>query len=78
MLMTRSFTAVYLRLHKPLQIFSIHADKTKLMFFTSSRTAKRVVAEKIVTKDSQEIELVSSFKYLGFLLDDSLSLREHI
>ena len=36
------------------------------------------MSEKFVTKYGQEIELVSSFKYLGFLLDDSLSFREHI
>ncbi len=39
---------------------------------------KKTVSRKSVTKDSQESELVSSFKYLGFLLDDNLSFKEHI
>ena len=47
----------------------LNVEKTKLMLFSSSRATKGTLSEKIVNFDGQQIELVSSFKYLGFLLD---------
>ncbi len=46
--------------------------------FLSSKVTKSTLSRKIATKDIQEIELVSSFKYLGALLDDNFSFKEHI
>ncbi|KAF7662663.1 hypothetical protein LDENG_00230700 [Lucifuga dentata] len=56
----------------------LNADKTKLMFFTNSGAARSTLSAQIVTMNGNQIELVSTFKYLGFLIDDQLSFKEHI
>lgn len=56
----------------------LNADKTKCMFFTTSKAARTAKCEKILTRNGQQIELVSTFKYLGFLIDDHLYFKEHI
>lgn len=47
------------------------------MFFTNSKSASSSQSV-IVTSTGQQTELVSTFKYLGFLIDDQLSFKAHI
>ena len=56
----------------------LNADKTKLMFFTNSNSARSKLSNVIVASNGQQIELVSTFKYLGFLIDEHLSFKDHI
>ncbi len=54
----------------------LNSDKTKMMCFSKSR--KTDDACQIVTLDEKVIERVSVYKYLGFLLEESLSFKQHI
>ena len=55
----------------------LNADKTKLMTFSKAKL-KPVNIPSIITFQGSDIESVSQFKYLGFLIDDSLSFKPHI
>jgi len=54
----------------------LNAEKTKVMFFSNAR--KNELDLNIVTDHGKTIEIVSSYKYLGFLIDDQLSFKLHI
>ena len=47
------------------------------MFFSNSKSA-RSSQSVIVTSNGQQIELLTTFKYLGFLIDDHLFFKAHI
>lgn len=55
----------------------LNADKTKLMLFTSSKV-RPLTIPKVVTLEGGEIEIVDSYKYLGILIDDSLTFKPHV
>lgn len=55
----------------------LNGDKTKLMLFTKSRTRSQSLPP-IVTMGGSEIEVVNSYKYLGLLIDDSLTFKPHV
>lgn len=55
----------------------LNSDKAKLMVFTKSRK-RPLNLPSIVTHQDKEIELVPSYKYLGILIDDSLTFKPHI
>ena len=52
----------------------LNADKTKLMLFTSSRARPQNVPS-VVTLEGSVIQVVTSYRYLGFLIDDSLTFE---
>ena len=54
----------------------LNAEKTKVMVFSNSR--KKELDLNIVTDQGKTIKVVSSYKYLGFLIDDHLSFKLHI
>ena len=56
---------------------TLNADKTKGMLFSNRKKVPSPLP-KIFTKQGQSIELVSSYKYLGIHIDDSLTFTEHI
>lgn len=55
----------------------LNDDKTKLMLFSNAKSKSRNLLP-ITTSQGSEIESVSQFKYLGILIDDSLSFKPHI
>ncbi len=55
----------------------LNAEKSKLMMFTKRKSAHSN-SSSITTLQGLEIEVVSKYKYLGFLIDDSLSFGPHI
>lgn len=55
----------------------LNDDKTKLMLFSNAKSMSRNLLP-ITTSQGSEIESVSQFKYLGILIDDSLSFKPHI
>lgn len=57
-------------------LLSLNLTKTKLMLFHSPR--KKVVCDNVVMVESIVIERVDSFKYLGIILDETLSWKSHI
>ena len=52
-----------------------NTNKTKELMFGGVRTTQ---PSKPIFIDNQEVEIVKSFKYLGTLLDESLSFCEHV
>ncbi len=55
----------------------LNAEKSKLMMFTKSKSAHSNSCS-IATLQGLKIEVVSKYKYLGVLIDDSLSFGLHI
>lgn len=55
----------------------LNANKTKFMLFSNSKS-KSPNLPPIVTRQGSEIEQVNQYKYLGILIDDSLSFKPHI
>lgn len=55
----------------------LNVDKTKLMFFSKSNIQCSTMPQ-ITTIQNKVIEVVSSYKYLGFHLDEQLSFKLHI
>lgn len=55
----------------------LNADKTKLMLFTKAKS-KPSDLPPITTLQGSVIESVSQYKYLGIIIDDSLSFKPHI
>ena len=55
----------------------LNADKTKVMLFSNSKS-KLSSLPSVITAQGSQIELVSSYKYLGVVIDDSLSFSAHI
>ena len=53
---------------------SFNVDKTKMMIFSTSPYVEDVS----ITVGSQQIELVSEFKFLGFIVDQSLTMHSHV
>ncbi len=54
----------------------LNSKKTKFMLFTHSSNVQDL--PQIVTLYDQEIERVSCYNYLGFLLDEKLSFKLHV
>ena len=54
----------------------LNSDKTKMMCFSKSRKTEN--ACQITTLDEKVIERVSVYKYLGFLLEENVSFKQHI
>ncbi len=54
-----------------------NAEKSKFMMFKKRKCAHSNSCS-ITTLRGLEIEVVSKYKYLGFLIDDSLSFGPHI
>ncbi|KAL2086388.1 hypothetical protein ACEWY4_017447 [Coilia grayii] len=55
----------------------LNADKTKLMLFSKPRKGLQKT-HTVFTLEGNEIEVVQSYKYLGILLDDTLTFKAHI
>ncbi|XP_013857613.1 RNA-directed DNA polymerase from mobile element jockey, partial [Austrofundulus limnaeus] len=55
----------------------LNADKTKLMLFANTKRVPLTIPT-VSTLDGDIIEMVHTYKYLGFLIDDSLSFKPHI
>ena len=55
----------------------LNIDKTKLMLFSNSRSRSQNIPS-VVTLEGSEIEVVDSYKYLGILIDDSLTFQPHV
>ena len=55
----------------------LNADKTKCVLFTNSRNGPLNITS-VVTLEGSEIEFVNSYKYLGNLIDDSLTFKPHV
>lgn len=55
----------------------LNAGKTTVMVLTKSKKEALAVPQ-ITTTQGKEIERVSSYKYLGFLLDEGLTFKLHI
>ena len=53
----------------------LNTTKTKELMFGGGRTTQ---PPKPIFTDDQEVEIVKSFKYLGTLLDESLSFSGHV
>ena len=70
--MQNAFKVVQNTLHQ-LKL-ALNADKTKLMLFTSSRARPQNVTS-AVTLEGSVIQVVTFYRYLGFLLDDSLTFK---
>lgn len=56
---------------------TLNANKSKLMLFSKAKSNLHI-SPPIVTLQGAEIERVKSFKYLGILIDDSLSFKGHV
>ena len=54
----------------------LNAEKTKHMVFSNSK--KKVLNLQILTSQGNEIEVVSTYKYLGFMIDDHITFKTHI
>ena len=71
-------TAFYTVQHTLCQLKPIlNTDKTNLMVFFKARN-RPLNLSPITTCQGKEIEVVTSNKYLGILIDDSLSFKLHI
>uniref|UniRef100_A0A669EJS2 Reverse transcriptase domain-containing protein n=1 Tax=Oreochromis niloticus TaxID=8128 RepID=A0A669EJS2_ORENI len=55
----------------------LNADKTKLMLFSNMKNSSQTVPV-VSTLEGDLIEVVHTCKYLGFLIDDSLTFKPHI
>ena len=91
MLMTRLFIALHQLLNKLMYLRNafvfvqntlqlklvLNADETKLMLFTSSRARPQNVPS-VVTLEGSVIQVVTSYRYLGFLIEDSLTFKPHV
>ena len=55
----------------------LNTDKTKLMLFSNARN-RPLNLSPITTCQGKEIEVVTSYTYLGILIDDGLSFKLHI
>ena len=70
-------TAFYSVQHTLCQLkLILNTDKTKLMVFSNGRN--RPLNLSPTTCQGKEIEVVTSYKYLGILIDDGLSFKLHI
>ena len=56
---------------------SLNASKTKLMVFGTRQKVKRC-RNTTVSLDGTNLQLVPSYKYLGFMLDSTLSFNHHV
>ena len=56
---------------------TLNSNKTKFMMFASSKCLKSV-AKINITVENEPTEQVDSFKYLGVILDRTLSFADHI
>ena len=54
----------------------LNAEKAKLMLFSNSK--KQVLNQQILTSQGIEIEVVSTYKYLGYMIDDHNTFKTHI
>lgn len=71
----KAFSAVQ---HSLLQLkLFLNADKTKLMLFSKSRRRAQTIPS-VTTLEGNKIELVHTYKYLGILIDDSLTFKPHV
>lgn len=70
-----AFTMVQAQLYQLKLV--LNTDKTKLMVFTKSKKEPQTLPH-IITTQGKEIERVSTYKYLGFLIDDCLTFKFHI
>ena len=55
----------------------LNAEKTKCMLFTNTRNRPKNIPS-VVTLEGSDIEIVNSYKYLGILIDDSLTFKPHV
>ena len=55
----------------------LNADKTKRLLLTNSRSRPQNIPT-VVMLEGGEIEIVSSYEYLGILIDDSLTFKPHV
>uniref|UniRef100_A0A669EEG1 Reverse transcriptase domain-containing protein n=1 Tax=Oreochromis niloticus TaxID=8128 RepID=A0A669EEG1_ORENI len=55
----------------------LNAEKTKLMLFSNMKRFPQTVPL-VSTLEGNLIEVVHTYKYLGFLIDDSLTFKPHI
>lgn len=55
----------------------LNVDKTKLMLFSKSRCRPQIIPS-VVTGGGGVIEVVKSYKYLGIMIDDSLTFKPHV
>lgn len=64
--------------HSLLQLkLVLNADKSKLMLFSKSRNLAQIIPS-VTTLEGNKIELVHTYKYLGILIDDSLTFKPHV
>ena len=56
---------------------TINASKTKMMSFGTRHAVKKIRGKELFL-DGSKIQSVSTFKYLGFTLDSTLTFRAHI
>ena len=56
---------------------SLNLSKTKVMFFGTTRTLQGV-NDNTFNFESNSIEIVDSYKYLGLMLDCKLSFDKHV
>lgn len=56
----------------------LNAHKTKPIFFNHLITTKSALSETILTRKGQQVELVSTFKQLEFLISDHLTFMSHL
>ena len=58
---------------------TLNIKKTKLMIFGTKRKLAKLPNNRMTLMiNNQQVEQVTSFKYLGFILDESLNYTEHI
>lgn len=56
----------------------LNTHKTKPIFFNHLITTKSALSETILTRKGQQVELVSTFKQLEFLISDHLTFMSHL
>ena len=57
---------------------SLNAAKTKLMTFGTRQRVKKCKDVKVSTGGGASLQIVPTYKYLGFTLDSTLSLNSHV
>lgn len=55
----------------------LNADKTKCMLFTGHQNRSLNIPS-VITLDGREIQTVTTYKYLGIVIDDCLSFKPHV
>lgn len=55
----------------------LNADKTKVMLFSNTKSKPQNLPS-ILSSQGLKIECVSNYRYLGILIDESLSFANHI